>query len=146
MTDSNLQPWGFPGYPVVKNLPANVGDAGLILSLGRSPGVGSGNPLQYSALESPWAEEPGGLQFMVRVLYNCMKACLHSRQNCASCQLLVEIKMMRFCSQGFRKLGVPGSRGATWLGLSCVEEGANQGPHRPHRPQCIRRGLRLLWL
>ena len=35
--------------PVVKNLPANVGDArdqGLILRPGRSPGVGNGNPLQ----------------------------------------------------------------------------------------------------
>ena len=41
---------------VVKNLPANAGDVrdvGSIPGLGRSPGVGSGNPLQYSCLESP---------------------------------------------------------------------------------------------
>ena len=38
---------------VVKNLPASAGDAGLIPESGRSPGVGSGNPLQYSCLENP---------------------------------------------------------------------------------------------
>ena len=40
---------------VVKNLPANAGDArdaGLILRLGRSPGEGNANPLQYSCLEN----------------------------------------------------------------------------------------------
>ena len=40
---------------VVKNLSANAGDArdaSLILGLGRSPGVGSGNLLQYSCLEN----------------------------------------------------------------------------------------------
>ena len=36
-----------------KNLPANAGEAGLILELGRSSGEGNGNPLQYSCLESP---------------------------------------------------------------------------------------------
>ena len=39
--------------PVVKNLPANAGDAGLILGLGRSPRESHGNPLQYSGLENP---------------------------------------------------------------------------------------------
>ena len=41
---------------VVKNLPANVGDArdvGLIPELGRSPGEGNSNPLEYSCLENP---------------------------------------------------------------------------------------------
>ena len=41
---------------VVKNPPANVGDirdVGLIPGLGRSPGEGNGNPLQYSCLENP---------------------------------------------------------------------------------------------
>ena len=44
---------GFPGGIAVKNLPANAGDMGLIPGLGRFPGVGSGNPLQYSCLENP---------------------------------------------------------------------------------------------
>ena len=41
---------------MVKNTPANAGDtgdAGSILGLGRSPGGGNGNPLQYSCLENP---------------------------------------------------------------------------------------------
>ena len=41
---------------VVNNLPANAGDIkdlGLISGLGRSPGGGPGNPLQYSSLENP---------------------------------------------------------------------------------------------
>ena len=37
---------------MVKNLPANTGDAGLIPGW-RSPGGGHGNPLQYSCLENP---------------------------------------------------------------------------------------------
>ena len=50
---------------MVKNLPANAGDtgeAGSIPGLGRSPGEGNGNPLQYSCLENPWTEESGRLQ------------------------------------------------------------------------------------
>ena len=44
---------GLPGDSVVKNLPADAGDPGLILGLGRSPGEGTGNPLQYSSLGNP---------------------------------------------------------------------------------------------
>ena len=36
----------------IKNPPANAGDAGSIPGLGRSPGEGNGNPLQYSCLEN----------------------------------------------------------------------------------------------
>ena len=45
---------------VVKNLPANAGDVrdvGLIPGLGRSPGEGNGNSLQYSCLENPMDRE-----------------------------------------------------------------------------------------
>ena len=38
---------------MVKNPPANAGDVDLIPGSGRSPGEGSGNPLQYSCLENP---------------------------------------------------------------------------------------------
>ena len=41
---------GFPDGTVVKNLPANARDAGLTPELGRSLGVGNGNPLRYSCL------------------------------------------------------------------------------------------------
>ena len=38
---------------MVKNPPANAGDTDSIPGLGRSPGEGNGNPLQYSCLENP---------------------------------------------------------------------------------------------
>ena len=41
----------------------NAGDLSLIAGLGRSPGEGNGNPLQYSCLENP-IEKPGRLQSM----------------------------------------------------------------------------------
>ena len=46
---------GFPGGSVVKNLPAiqETGDVGLIPGLGKSPGEGNNNPLQYSCWENP---------------------------------------------------------------------------------------------
>ena len=52
---------------MVKNLPANAGDAGLIPRLGRFPGEGNGNPLQYSCLGNPkdrraWQATVHGLQ------------------------------------------------------------------------------------
>ena len=53
--------WGFPHIcTVVKNWPANAresGDPGSIPGLGRSPGGGNGNPLQYSCLEKFHAQE-----------------------------------------------------------------------------------------
>ena len=42
---------GFSSDSVVKNSPANEGDAGSIPGLARFPGEGNGNPLQYSCLE-----------------------------------------------------------------------------------------------
>ena len=44
---------GFPGGSEVKVSACNVGDLGSIPGLGRSPGEGNGNPLQYSCLENP---------------------------------------------------------------------------------------------
>ena len=44
---------GFPDGSVVKNPPANAGDASSIPELGRSPGEGNGKPLQYSCLGNP---------------------------------------------------------------------------------------------
>ena len=49
------------GHTLLSKEPVcRVGDSGS----GRSPGEGNGNPLQYSCLEIPWTEEPGGLQTM----------------------------------------------------------------------------------
>ena len=52
---------GFPGGSVIKNLSANAGDTGSIPGLGKGPGKGNDNPRQYSYLEIPRTEEPGGL-------------------------------------------------------------------------------------
>ena len=41
---------GFPGGSMVKNPPANAGDADLIPGSGRPTGEGNGNPPQYSCL------------------------------------------------------------------------------------------------
>ena len=43
----------FPVAQLVKNLPANAGDVGLIPKSGRPAGEGNGNPLQYSYLGNP---------------------------------------------------------------------------------------------
>ena len=48
-----LENEGFPGGTVVKHLPAKAGgsrDMGLMPGSGRSPGIGNGNPTQYSCL------------------------------------------------------------------------------------------------
>ena len=44
---------GFPGGSEVKASAWNAGDSGLIPGLGRSPGEGNGNSLQYFCLENP---------------------------------------------------------------------------------------------
>ena len=54
---------GFPGGSVVKNLPVNAGDVGLIPAWDRSPGKRKGNPFQYSCLEN--AMDRGGWQATV---------------------------------------------------------------------------------
>ena len=62
---------------VVKNPPAsaeNTEEVGSIPGSGRSPGVGGGNPLQYSCLENCMAEEPGGLSDMTE------HSCIHSHR------------------------------------------------------------------
>ena len=50
---STLDPFqGFPGGSNDKESACNAGDLGLIPELGRSPGEGNGNPLQYSCPEN----------------------------------------------------------------------------------------------
>ena len=55
---------GFPGGSVVKNLPANAEDTGLIPGLGRSLEKKMATHSSILAWEIPWTKEPGGLQFM----------------------------------------------------------------------------------
>ena len=56
----HINMWISQVVQLVKNLPANTGDArdvGLISGLGRFPGIGNGNPLQYSCLENSMDRE-----------------------------------------------------------------------------------------
>ena len=58
---------GFSGGALVKNLPANVGnarDTGLILGLGKFSGVGDATHSSISAQKISWTQEPGRLEFM----------------------------------------------------------------------------------
>jgi len=74
---------------VVKNLPANAGDASSIPGSGRSHGEGNGNLLQYSCLENPmnrrawWATVHGVTKDLD------MNKCLKTTQQQISCLEIV---------------------------------------------------------
>ena len=53
LQDTEQRSLGFPGGSEVKASASNAEDPGSIPGLGRSPGEGNGNPLQYSCLENP---------------------------------------------------------------------------------------------
>ena len=63
MWASHAQLKSLLGGSVVKNLPANAGDANSIPGSGRSPGEGNGNPPQHSCLKNPM--DGGALQTTV---------------------------------------------------------------------------------
>ena len=75
----------FPGGAVIKNPPAKAGDtreAGSIPGWGRSPGGGSGNPLQHSCLEhsmdrGAWRATVHGVSKELDRTSTCM--CVHAR-------------------------------------------------------------------
>ena len=64
---------GFLGVLDSKESTCNVGDLGLILGLGRSPGEGNGTYSSILAWRIPWKVEPGRLQSMgsQRIKYDC---------------------------------------------------------------------------
>ena len=75
---------------MVKNLPANIGDArdvGSIPGVGRSSGEGNGNPVQYSCLGNPmdrgawWATVQGITKSQIRQHTKCMPPHLSSLQS-----------------------------------------------------------------
>ena len=53
---------GYPGGSAGKEFVCSEGDLGLIPGLGRSPGEGNGNPLQFFCLENPMDSRAGGPQ------------------------------------------------------------------------------------
>ena len=82
---------------MVKNLPANEVDVGSISTLGRSPAVGNGNPLQYSPLGNPM--DRGDLRAtvhgvtegsdMTERLNNC-----HLGSYCSSVPLSIKVRFL----------------------------------------------------
>ena len=82
-SSSSLSAMGFPGGAEVKASACNAGDLGLIPGLGRSPGEGNGNPLQYPCLENPmdggawWASVHGVAKSRTR-LSDFISLSLHS--------------------------------------------------------------------
>ena len=61
MGEEQCQELDFLGGSVVKNPPANAGDTGLIPGLGKSPGGGSGNPLENPMDRGAWWATVHGL-------------------------------------------------------------------------------------
>ena len=53
-----MQVYQFPCNSIGKESACNAGDLGLIPGSGRSPGEGTGNPLQYPCLENPMDRGP----------------------------------------------------------------------------------------
>ena len=58
---------GFPAGSESKEFTCNAGDPGSIPGLGRSPGEGNGNLLQYSCLENPIDGQTGPVGYKPRV-------------------------------------------------------------------------------
>ena len=71
---------------LVKNLPANVGDLGLVPGMGRSPGEGKGYPLQYSGLKNsmdcPWDHKESGVTEQLSLSLTVKRViCFYQSQN-----------------------------------------------------------------
>ena len=84
---------------VVKNLPANAGDFGLVPGLGRSPGEGNGSPLHYSCLENPMERSQVGYSLWGRRESDTTKNTQHgiwvSSEVCSV--FICDFTFLRFC-------------------------------------------------
>ena len=75
----------FPGGTVAKNLPVNVGDLGSNPRSGRSLGVESGNPLQYSCLGNSTDRGAWWATVMVLQMVSHDRAYIHNPRECKFC-------------------------------------------------------------
>ena len=94
----NIYTQGFPGASEDKASACNAGDPGSIPGLGRSPGEGNGNPLQYSCLENPmdrgaWrATSPRGCKEldMTERLHSFTHSYTHTHAQIPTCDNFIE--------------------------------------------------------
>ena len=113
---------------MVKNLPANTGNEGLISGSERCPERGNGNPLQYSCLGNPtdrrayWATVQGVVKSWTQLRdYVCMKSGPHKNENITNksrrwkatrqeedCSLMTEKLFLLFLSLSRHHLPAPG--------------------------------------
>ena len=122
----------FPGGSVLKSLPANVGatgDTGSFSELGRSPGGGNGNPLQYSCLEN--AMDRGAWQAAVHGVTKSRTGPHHTqrqyieRQNVQTTRLLLWKRRIILAVENFLSSG-PGRniygllKNTHQLSISCL--------------------------
>ena len=96
-----------PNSSVGKETVCSAGDLGSIPGLGRSPGKGNGNPLQYSCLENPM--DRGAWQATVhgvaRVRHNFEQ--LNHHQKCAVREMAIPFGMLLTSIQLFSLLTIP---------------------------------------
>ena len=104
---------GFPGGLDGKESTCNAADLGSTPGLGRSPGRGHGNPLQYSCLENPHGRKSlvGFSPWGCKELAVTEHACRHMQEK-ANTQT--------------------DSEGTPWLFLTLLNEGC-----MCHRPPCV---------
>ena len=91
---------------VVKNLPANAGDLGLIPRWERLPGGEHGNPLQYS-----WLENPHGQRSQWAIVHRVAKSWTQLKQLCMHCYPVTFNNNRIVCEyifSGFLNLGIVG--------------------------------------
>ena len=85
---------------MVKNPPANAGDAGLIPGLGRSPGKENGNPLQCSCLGNPidrrcWATVRGVAKSWTPFSYRTTTLNIIRSLDCAPVLWILSVSILR---------------------------------------------------
>ena len=90
--------WGFLGGSVVKNLSSNAGDVGSNPGLGRSPGEGNGNSLQYSCLENPMDREAWRA-----IVHRVAKSWIQLSM-CAHTYIQIGFSATPFLFQGFKNI------------------------------------------
>ena len=94
----------FPGGTVVKNLPANAGDArdtGSIPRSGRSPGGGNGNPLQYACLKSSTDRGPDYCPWSFKELDMAKhtRTCTHTHTHTHTLTQLIHVVVQQTLTQ-----------------------------------------------